>query len=240
MMARKIITDEELKLKRQARRRLIGAIALTILVAVLLPMLLDKEPPASQQDIELQIPNKDKAAEFVPKMVLPPLNSIASQPSSAPLIAPLFDVKPAQPAMPAKLETKPVIESKPAATEAKPLVDFKPKAATENFAAKPESKPKAEANPVIKPAPKTVSQSAEKSVSKLHSGFVVQVGAFMNADTAKKLQEKLHKQGYPSYTETAGDKTRVRVGDYASHDEAEKVRRKLESQGTQSNVVNLK
>ena len=139
MMARKIITDEELKLKRQARRRLIGAIALTILVAVLLPMLLDKEPPpASQQDIELQIPNKDKAAEFVPKMVLPPLNSIASQPSSAPLIAPLLDVKPAQPAMPAKLETKPVIESKPAATEAKPLVDFKPKAATENFAAKPE------------------------------------------------------------------------------------------------------
>ncbi len=230
-MARKIITDEESKLKRQARRRLIGAIALTILIAVLLPMLLDKEPPAPKQDIELQIPNKDKAGEFVPKMVLPPLNSPASQPSSAPVIAPLLDVKPAQPAV----ETKPVTQAASSVTEAKPLVDFKPQAAT-TPAVKPEAKPKAEAKPVAKPAAKP----AEKSASKAHSGFVLQVGAFVDADKAKKLKEKLSKQGYPSYTETAGDKTRVRVGDYATQAEAEKIRRKLEIQGMQTNIVNLK
>jgi len=230
-MARKIITDEEAKLKRQARRRLIGAIALTILIAVLLPMLLDKEPPVPKQDIELQIPNKDKAGEFVPKMVLPPLNTTASQPSSAPVIAPLLDVKPAQPAV----ETKPAAQAASSATEAKPLVDFKPQTATTPVV-KPEAKPKAEAKPAAKPA----SKPAEKSATKAHSGFVLQVGAFVNADKAKKLQEKLHNQGYPSYTETAGDKTRVRVGDYATQAEAEKIRRKLEIQGMQSNVVNLK
>lgn len=236
-MARKIITDEESKLKRQARRRLIGAIALTILIAVLLPMLLDKEPPAPKQDIELQIPNKDKAGEFVPKMVLPPLNSSASQPSSAPVIAPLLDVKPAQPAV----ETKPVTQAASSVTEAKPLVDFKPQAATTS-AVKPEAKPKVEAKPKAeaKPVAKPLAKPAEKSASKAHSGFVLQVGAFVDAYKAKKLKEKLSKQGYPSYTETAGDKTRVRVGDYATQAEAEKIRRKLEVQGMQTNIVNLK
>jgi len=229
-MARQIITDEESKLKRQARRRLIGAIALTILVVVLLPMLLDSEPPAPTKDIELQIPDKDKAGEFVPKMVLPPLNAngAASQPASAPVIAPLMDVKPLPAVAPARIETKPAIEVKPG-TETKPKVEVEKKTQ------KPEVKPKVEARPVEKP----LAKPAEKSGTGAHSGFGVQVGAFVNADTAKKLQEKLHKQGYPSYTETSGDKTRVRVGDYATHVEAEKIRRKLEIQGLQPNVVKL-
>lgn len=219
-MVKQVITDEESKLKRQARRRLIGAIALTVLVVVLLPMVLDREPPAPAPDVELQIPDKDKAGEFVPKMVLPPLSAsdAASQPVSAPVIAPLLDVKPVPAAAPVKTETKPAVEAKPA-------IETKPK--VEQSAPKTEAKPKAEA----KPAP--------KSVAKEHAGFVVQVGAFAHADAAKKLQEKLIKQGYPSYTEKSGDKTRVRIGDYTTHAEAEKVRRKLEIQGMQPNVVKL-
>ena len=214
IMAKQIITDEESKLKRQARRRLIGAISLTILVVVLLPMVLDSEPPAPTQDIELQIPDKDKVGEFVPKMVLPPLsaNDAASQPASAPVIAPLLDTKPV--AVQPKTEIKPAIAAKPA-PEAKPKVR------------QAEAKPKVEAKPAAKPTAKS------------HSGFVVQVGAFANADAAKKLHEKLHSQGYPSYTEKSGDKIRVRVGDYATHAEADKVRRKLEIQGLQPDVVNL-
>jgi DedD protein len=213
-MAKQIITDEESKLKRQARRRLIGAISLTILVVVLLPMVLDSEPPAPTQDIELQIPDKDKVGEFVPKMVLPPLSAIdaASQPASAPVIAPLLDTKP--------VAVQPKTEIKPAIT-AKPAVEIKPKVK------QAEVNPKVEAKPAAKPAAKS------------HAGFVVQVGAFANADAAKKLHEKLHNQGYPSYTEKSGDKIRVRVGDYATHAEADKVRRKLEIQGLQPDVVNL-
>lgn len=230
-MARQIITDEESKLKRQARRRLIGAITLTILAAALIPMLLDSKPPAPPQEIELQIPDKDKAGEFVPKMVLPHLNATgaASQPASVPVIAPLLDVKPASSVLPAKVESKPAIETKP-------LVDLKPKAENEKATSKPEAKPAAEAKPIAKPVAKPASKFAPNG----HSGFVVQVGAFVKAETAKKLQEKLHKQGYPSYTEIAGDKTRVRMGDYSTHAEADKVRLKLESQGLQANVVNLK
>lgn len=213
-MVKQIITDEESNLKRQARRRLLGAIALTILVVVLLPMVLDREPPAPSQDIELQIPNKDKVGEFVPKMVVPPLNAndAASQAASAPVIAPLLDVKPVAELAPPKLETKPAVEAQP-------------KAVTEQKVKQPEVKSVVETKPVAKTgvAP--------------HSGFVVQVGAFSNASTAKQLQEKLHKLGYPSYTEKSGNKIRVRVGGYTTHAEADKVRRRLEIQGMKPNVV---
>lgn len=218
-MVKQIITDEELVLKRQARRRLVGAIVLTILVVVLLPMLLDKEPPAPMPDIELNIPDKDKAGEFVPKMVLPPLsaNSAVVQTASAPVIAPLLDNS-----RPASAVVLPKVE-------AKPVADVKPKVDTEQKAA---DKPAVTVKPVVK--------EAAKPVSKKHAGFVVQVGAFAHADAAKKLQEKLHKQGYPSYTEKAGSKIRVRIGDYPTHAEADKIRQKLEIQGMKPDVVNVK
>ncbi|MDZ4202644.1 MAG: SPOR domain-containing protein [Gallionella sp.] len=65
----KELTDDELNLRRMARRRLIGAIALTLAVVVILPMVLDREPKPSMQDIELRIPDPDKAGEFVPGVV---------------------------------------------------------------------------------------------------------------------------------------------------------------------------
>jgi len=50
------ISDEQLQLKKRARRRLIGAITLVTLMVVLLPMLLDGEPKPVSQDINIQIP----------------------------------------------------------------------------------------------------------------------------------------------------------------------------------------
>lgn len=237
-MAKQIITDEQAALKKQARRRLLGAIAFTILVVTLLPLVLDREPPAPTQEADLHIPDKDKAGEFVPKMVLPPSDSTApaAQATSAPVIAPLLDsrtaanVKPNTPAAkpevaasPAVAEVKPKAEAKPA-VEAKPVVEHKPKPD-----AKPKTEPKVAAKPAAKPAP-----------SKHHAGYVLQVGAFAKMETAKNLQDKLHKLGYPSYTEKAGEVTRVRIGDYSTQVEAEKIRHKLEIQGYQPNVINLK
>jgi DedD protein len=235
-MAKQIITDEEAKLKRQARRRLFGAVALTILIVTLLPMLLDKEPPAPNQNVDLQIPDKDKAGEFVPKMVLPPSNTseAASQPSSAPVIAPLLDAsKPATASVPAQ-----PAKGIPAAEAAKPAEARKPAespAQNKAQATKPATEKKHEAAAEHKAAAKPVA----KQSSKTHKGFVVQVAAFSNAESARKLQEKLHAQGYANYTEKAGEIVRVRVGDFATHAEAEKIQRKLEIQGQKPNIINL-
>lgn len=65
------ISDEELQLKRRARRRLIGAIVLVAAIVVVLPMVLDSEPRQSGQAVSVQIPAPDSGA-FSPKVAPPP------------------------------------------------------------------------------------------------------------------------------------------------------------------------
>jgi DedD protein len=55
--------DPVLPEKKRARRRLVGAIALALGVAIGLPMVLDSEPKPLASDIEIKIPSKDKPAE---------------------------------------------------------------------------------------------------------------------------------------------------------------------------------
>ena len=82
------ISDEELQLKKRARRRLIGAIVLVTAVAVILPMILDSEPRPVSQNINIQIPSPD-AGEYKPKaaVVAPPSADKAAK-SDAPAAAP--------------------------------------------------------------------------------------------------------------------------------------------------------
>lgn len=57
---RKEAADPVLPEKKRARRRLVGAIALALAVAIGLPMVLDSEPKPLANDIAIQIPPKDK------------------------------------------------------------------------------------------------------------------------------------------------------------------------------------
>jgi DedD protein len=208
-------TAEEFNLRRQTMRRLIGAVALVLLVVILLPVVFDSEPaPSTGNDIELRIPNKDSAGEFQPKIDLPELDKMASAAAAASTVASAPVVTPVVAVIPSPV-VKPVAPA-PAVSSPKPEVK-----------AKPEAKPKVES----KPATKT--QAVPKS------GWVVQVGAFANADTARSLQARLGKQGYHAYTEKAGSVVRVRVGSYPTREAAEKIQHKLEKQGTHSNVLNL-
>lgn len=56
MAMAKAISDEELQLRKRARRRLVGAIALVLVVVVFLPMVLDNEPRPLSEDIEITVP----------------------------------------------------------------------------------------------------------------------------------------------------------------------------------------
>ncbi|GAB5606093.1 SPOR domain-containing protein [Sideroxyarcus sp. TK5] len=78
-MAKQINTDEEFKLKRQARHRLIGAVALMLGIVIFLPMVFDSEPGANMGTIELRIPDKAEVPEFRPEAKLDlPAESAAS------------------------------------------------------------------------------------------------------------------------------------------------------------------
>ena len=51
---------EELELKKRARRRLVGAVVLVLLVVTLVPLVLDNEPRPIGDDVEINIISNTK------------------------------------------------------------------------------------------------------------------------------------------------------------------------------------
>ena len=219
----KTISAEELQLRKRARRRLIGAIALVTIVAVFLPMFLDHEPKQVKQDISIQIPSPDSGA-FKSKIVPMAPGTPGSKPSSKPASEP-----PSKPAPP-----KPeVAQAAPAAAKSAETVP--PAHDTEAAPPKPSAPAKAASAAKTPPAPATAAAPAGKS------GFVVQVAALSDADKAKQMQQKIVAAGIKSYTEVVptakGEVTRVRAGPFASREEAEKMQSKLKELGLSGNLV---
>jgi DedD protein len=200
----KQLTDDELNLRRKARRRLIGAVALTLAVVLILPMVLDSEPKISGKDIDLSIPDPDRAGKFVPRVVV----SDVALPSAGSAVV----VSPAPP-----VEAPDVTKSIVAPSQQKKVATDKVQPATQKS---------------------TEARNADKPVSV--EGFVAQVGAYSNQDTAKQELKKLKQWGFKAYTEKVGDKTRVRVGPYPDRNKAEKVGHQLEKHGYHPVIVSNK
>ena len=54
-------SDQELQFKKRARRRLVGAVALVLLMIIVLPMILqDRTAKAPKQDVVVSIPSLDE------------------------------------------------------------------------------------------------------------------------------------------------------------------------------------
>src|SRR5258708_18938616 len=75
------LADDANLLKRRARRRLIGAMALVVLIVVVLPVILDQQPRPVPQALTVQIPSQD-GGPFKTR-VLPPLQSPPISPPKA-------------------------------------------------------------------------------------------------------------------------------------------------------------
>lgn len=216
----KQLTDDELNLRRKARRRLIGAVALTLAVVVILPMVLDSEPKPTGQDIELRIPAPDKVGEFIPGVAVSEVAAAspfaASAVEAAPVPAAASAVAPAKPAAASHTEVQGKIhaDKQPEAVESK----------------SPESKSLESKKPESKNMDKPAGGES----------FVAQVGAYTNPETARQEASRLKKLGFKAYTEKAGDKVRVRVGPYAEREKAEKVRQLLEKHGLHPTVMSVR
>jgi DedD protein len=259
--------DPVLPEKKRARRRLVGAIALALAVAIGLPMLLDSEPKSSVSDIAINMPSKDKPGEPLnggPATAPAPVPAL-EQPA-APSQAPAPTPAAAKPAAAASSRTvAPVaaagaaldkgeeivhLPSKPAVTEpVKPPKAAEPKA-TEPKVAKAEVKhtePKPEPKkPESKPAPSDDARAmailegkaAEAAPS---TKFVIKVGAFAAKEKVEELQRKLGDAGIKSYaqkvTTANGELTSVRVGPFPNKEEAEKVKAKLVKLGLNGSLT---
>lgn len=228
-MARNV-SDEELQLKKRARRRLVGAIVLVTAVAVVLPMILDSEPKPATQSINIQIPSPEAGVLSAKPAPLKPAEkpAVAAEPAAA------------EPVPPPKAETKaePKAESKP-----EPTVATKPEAAVV-AKAEPKVEPKAVPKPQSAPSPAKPAAKTEapaKTKAPATGAFVIQVAALSDAAKAKELQAKISGGGLKAYTEivqtSKGPVTRVRVGPYASREAAEKARTSLQRLQLDGKVV---
>ena len=241
----KSISEEELQLRKRARRRLIGAIALVTIVGVFLPMVLEHDPKPVKQDVSIQIPSPNSGiftSKIEPVVPGAPGATTAAkrETAAAPKSIPAPGEPPKVAAVPSAAKPAAAAPTPPAHdTEAAPAK--KPVPEKPRLQAKPAVKPPAKSAPVAKPADTVKAASQAKPDAKGAAGFVVQVAALNDADKAKQMQEQIAAAGFKCYTEIVptakGNVTRVRAGPFASRDEAEAVRDKLKGMGISGNIV---
>lgn len=210
--------DQGLNFKKRARRRLVGAIALVLLMIIVLPMLLeDRENTPSQEEIAIVMPNQqtlDLPASTV-------LNPEASAVEEAVLAENSIDVDSA---------VSEVVEVELPKVKSEPKLKPKPKEAVapKKASAKVKEKPKE----TVKPKP----AASDK--------FYVQIGVFSDIANVEKLKVKLEELGYQSLTEKvtsdSGVKTRLRTEAFDGRNEAAIALENIKDQGLTGMVVNQK
>ncbi len=209
---------EHLEIKKRARRRLVGAIALALLAAIVLPVMMEQEPRPTTADIQITIPDRNAGAEPArPATALPDGTSF---PTVVPGPEEQMPAAAAEPA-PAPAELVPP-------TAATPAPDAEPPSKT----ARPEAG-KAEAARAESAAAEAARARAILEGKEVPRGdsFVLQIGAFSDADKAERLAAELKKQGFAAYTEHAGKVVRVRVGPVAGRSAADKAAVQLKALG---------
>ncbi len=249
------IVDE---MKRKARRRLVGAIVLALAAAILLPMLLEKEPRPLGDDVSVKIPPVDEGkfinrltgksgdAKALPKTddkadskALPPKAEARNETAASPAI-----VSPAASAAP---ESGPA--NKTVAEAQQRVLTPSPRApAKADGEVPPAAESKSDTKPTIADTPAspadekpaatrvaTAQPAASAGAPAKPDGFVVQLAAFIDDKGANSLANRLKKAGYAAFVEpvqtSRGTLWRVRVGGYGSKPDADAARAKLKGEG---------
>ena len=210
-------SEEALQLKRRARRRLVGAIALVTFVVIILPLILDKEPGPAGPPLSVQIPNQESGGFNT--RVLPPAPAAPAGPGPekkaeiAPAKAEVASVKAEPPLVKAEL---PAVKATTPAAKAEPAEREVAKAPGKAEDLRAKAAPNAQA-------------------------WVVTVDAFSDKKNVIQLRTKLSAAGVKSYTEAVktskGELTRVRAGPFASKEAAEQARAKLDAMGLKPGTV---
>jgi DedD protein len=221
-------SEEALQLKRRARRRLVGAIALVTFVVTILPLLLDKEPGPAGPPLDVQIPRQESGG----------LTSRIGAPSVQTPIVPAPEKK--TEVAPARLEPPAKAEVPPSKVEVQVVKPEPPAAQAETPA--PKAVLALTDKAVMVPAQVADKAEQERAQAALRDeAWVVALDAFSDAKNVKQLRTRLSAAGVKSYTEpvstSKGELTRVRAGPFVSREVAEKARAKLEAMGLKPGAV---
>jgi len=237
-MAELVVTQDELALRRRARRRLVGAVAIALTCVVALPMLFDSEPKPLGPEVDIRIPAQDTPFETAPA-VTPP-----AQPAAPGQV----EAKPAEPTQKPASATAPLnpatapMSDKAKSVAGTPKTETKTNSAPEDDKARFDKKlPPATTAPVSTPLAEKPKQNPEpKSELKLPlkpdspfaaQGYFLQIGAFASESNARQLQEKASEAGFKAVMIGTNGQFRVRVGPIPQHEKALEMQAKLKARG---------
>ena len=227
--------DLELHLKKRARRRLVGAIALVLLMVVILPMMLrDRSAEQPKQEVAITIPNE--------------ISNNGALVNAAPVVVSLSSQLPSTVAdkpVEKKDDLKPIAETATANDNSQvnsivSNISVTPPAELHSITETKKIVPKA----IDEPKKQVAAELKKPETTALNTKFYVQIGVFSDADNVKKLQAQLASLGYKSQTETIstdkGDKIRLRTSTFNSRDDAATALDKIKSSNMAGIVVSQK
>jgi len=201
------LADDANLLKRRARRRLVGAIALVVLIVVVLPVILDQQPRLVPQALTVQIPAQD-GGPFKTR-VLPPLQS--------------------PPATPQKSESTQAAKDRAIQAEPEPASRSRaPKKDSARTADKERTKTR------VAEARRAQALLNDEGFVVPLGTFTNPDNAKQVQDRADSAGIKSYTEGVKSQQ---GEQTRVRAGPFASRDAAERARDRLKSLGLEVGQV---
>ncbi|XVJ70552.1 MAG: SPOR domain-containing protein [Rhizobacter sp.] len=256
--------------RTRARRRLIGASLLVLMGIVAFPILFESQPRPIPVDIPIDIPRAEDAPplRIPPAVSSAPAPTIPPARSQVVVVEPAVPASSTAPATASTAKTTPAVvpsaaaEAASKAAAAKVVTD-KDKADKEK-ADKSEKDKTKEAERASREAAQKASNEAARAKALLEGKdvkakesssdgskktaatagrFVVQVGAYADADAAKDVRQKVEKLGFKTYTQvvetSSGSRTRVRVGPVESKEQADKVLERLKAAGVSAVVLTL-
>jgi DedD protein len=265
-------TDPVQAARSRARRRLIGAAVLLGVGVIGFPLLFETQPRPIPVDIPIEIPRKEGApslplppprtASAAPAVVgrvssgVTTAEAARPAPASAPSVA-----APRSDATSARAEASPAPAPKAAPPKAEPTRAEAPKTEAPRSEA-PKADDGARARALLEgqgpsssqagkstavaaaPAKAETPSKAEPTKADAAGGrFVVQVGAYGEASSARDMRQRVDKLGLKSYTQTAevdgAKRIRVRVGPFNSREDAEKAAGTLKAAGLPAAVMTL-
>lgn len=223
----KNISEEELLLRKRARRRLVGAIVLVLISVIVLPIIFDEPKSENEKHeiaINLPVPSNSSKNSFVPKV--DPSGRVSINGVDA---SPELQSKPK-----ATLQSTEEIIEVSGEQKRTPIPGIKPKIDKYPVEVKNTNATNIAAATVAATTPATAT-SATNTTADTTKGFVVQLGAFSDQLKAKQQQANLVSNGFKAYTETLkidnNEVTRVRIGPFMTRSAAENELKKLKKIG---------
>lgn len=237
------IIEDEIAFKKRARRRLVGAIALVLLMVTILPMVLDdRNNQQPKPEIEITIPsesNQKDSESFAHQSIGEHPQAADKETLSGNTSQIDHEIEQAKAVQQQLSTSSGVVDAKPAETNlaastsevpAKPTISKQSPSKSELTADKA-NKPKQD-----KSTPEIKATSDGASVSTTTEDQVwVQVGVFSNQQKVQELQTKLNGLGIHTTVENIdspkGVNYRLKTERYSQRSQAEKVLMTLKNQG---------